>query len=855
MSEIYSPGSIAGPQGSAGAAGSQGSVSTLASSVLPMSGNLFDANKALMGFAIQSDGTISASANWASSGMIYCAGMTSMVSNLPIDVGDVSFATYDANGNFIATLPSSSFGGAYQPGPNQILGGIAFPLPGTQVYVRFTWFTPRLGSYGSTSDVAMGMVFASTATAALPGSFVSFSWDTASDVGAKDAVVAANAAAALAGSLMVVPRTFAGTVLPGTHGGRRNGFDYLSPIPGILNSNGTISASAGWNTAMVYAPGSTSGITNLPFWAVLQGASVCTYDATGNFLADITSTLIPYTGNGTAPTGHMQVGVVFPLPGNQTFLKFSWNGSFASWQYPGSAASCVFYSGTVADPPPSSLTPLNYSTPFFGNTPVNVKTASQLGASIDFSVDVTHVLNTFLATASATNPIKLILDGMFLTTGLVISPNGYTTIEGTGWGSGVFVLNGSNQDGIRIGAYTSATGNSEGAYNIALPARLATNIILRDFTLDANGAGNTTGPIGCAPINEPVADAPVHGVYGAILANCTNVHVDNVNFKASPTYALCLTNAGFVTVSDCQFISTGTLHDGVHIDGPSSDIGIDNCYFSTGDDSIALNAPEGYGGDISRVTVTNCRFNGSLAVMRIYTSLDTAYMPTNNVHKVRDVAVSNCVGYTYNQCFSLGIFGGGLSATYDVDQVQDLMVSDCTLSSPNSLAVITTPFGKITFRNVNFIPTSAAAVIQSWYPIGELMLDGVTILRNADGSYAPSAWVSSIAGSNIDRLSLLNCRVIDELGTNYAAVPCILDIGGVVGALSMEAVDMRHITALVSVAAGWGNIATLRGGGVMGTGVQVPDSVMDNNALYLSSNAGGAPSIRVGGMVKRVALV
>ena len=59
---------------------------------------------------------------------------------------------------------------------------------------------------------------------------------------------------------------------------------------------------------------------------------------------------------------------------------------------------------------------------------------------------------------------------------------------------------------------------------------------------------------------------------------------------------------------------------------------------------------------------------------------------------------------------------------------------------------------------------------------------------------------------------------------------------------------MTHIAALTS-GAGWtsGMRAALRGGGVIGTGTLVPDAMMDNNALYLSSNASGAPSIKVGG--------
>ena len=66
--------------------------------------------------------------------------------------------------------------------------------------------------------------------------------------------------------------------------------------------------------------------------------------------------------------------------------------------------------------------------------------------------DNAAVINAFLATASQTNPVKLILDGGVSVSGLIVSPNGYTTIEGIGWGSGLFVINGSrNQNAISVG--------------------------------------------------------------------------------------------------------------------------------------------------------------------------------------------------------------------------------------------------------------------------------------------------------------------------------------------------------------------------------------------------------------------
>ncbi len=99
--------------------------------------------------------------------------------------------------------------------------------------------------------------------------------------------------------------------------------------------------------------------------------------------------------------------------------------------------------------------------------------------------------------------------------------------------------------------------------------------------------------------------------------------------------------------------SYGASTDGLHFDGPANDITISGCDFTTGDDSIALNCPEGYSGNISRVTVTNCTFH-SLSLMRLYT--------TNGGPKfsIDRVSVSNCSGTLSEAAFVIGLCGSNL---------------------------------------------------------------------------------------------------------------------------------------------------------------------------------------------------
>ncbi len=86
--------------------------------------------------------------------------------------------------------------------------------------------------------------------------------------------------------------------------------------------------------------------------------------------------------------------------------------------------------------------------------------------------------------------------------------------------------------------------------------------------------------------------------------NLDNIVIDNVVVVNTAAYHIRLSNVGNISVSGCVMQSKGPSTDGLHFDGPANDITIANCSFKTDDDSIALNCPEGYSGNISRVAVS-----------------------------------------------------------------------------------------------------------------------------------------------------------------------------------------------------------------------------------------------------------
>src|SRR5205823_851667 len=136
-------------------------------------------------------------------------------------------------------------------------------------------------------------------------------------------------------------------------------------------------------------------------------------------------------------------------------------------------------------------------------------------------------------------------------------------------------------------------------------------------------------------------------VMGIDLWNCTGIRIENVTVDHAAKYSIQISNCAVVSIRGCRCAPfspaetvTGTNTDGIHVNGPSSDGVIADCYFRTGDDSIAFNAPEGYGGEIARWTVSNCVINGSQTGVRLYT--DTSDTKNGYLHSI---TINGLAGY------------------------------------------------------------------------------------------------------------------------------------------------------------------------------------------------------------------
>jgi hypothetical protein len=371
--------------------------------------------------------------------------------------------------------------------------------------------------------------------------------------------------------------------------------------------------------------------------------------------------------------------------------------------------------------------------------------------------------------------------------------------------------------------------------------------LLSNFTLNGN-QGN--GHSGNSTTGDPRGNIASNLWYfGINLMNLNNITIENVVVVNSPAYHIRLSNVGNVTISGCVLKSTGQSTDGLHFDGPANDITISNCDFTTGDDAIALNCPEGCTGNISRVTVTNCTFN-SYDLMRLYTKIWTGY-PSN--FSIDTVNVSNCSGTLVEAGFLIGQGSDNIP-----NSIASLTVTNCSLTAP-AILDISTNFGTIALNNVTLTPSNSNqapgfALVRTeplfigvmTYVGSSLSIANCVISRNAN--YDVAALILE-SGSTINNLEINGLAVQDPPGSSYSTASELLNIvSGSVGKLVLDAVGSTHIKAPVS-ASGFSSIGSVSGAGVLATGWEFPDAVMANGVPYISAST-NLPSIKVNGVVE-----
>lgn len=493
----------------------------------------------------------------------------------------------------------------------------------------------------------------------------------------------------------------------------------------------------------------------------------------------------------------------------------------------------------------------------------NYAVASSSGAVLDCSLDSgtnlvggaptdnTALLNTLLAGATAAQPAYLLLDGPTMCTGLLIATAGHTIIEGLGWDCGIWIKSGSNKQPISNHVGMPYEGG-------VAPAVQGANLILRHFRVNGNRGDGTTGDSNSGDPKGTLGDMFYAGID---LANIDHVRLEDLWIYDAPTYAVRMVNCNDVVIDKCRFEApSGDFNtDGLHIDGPATDVRISDCYFKTGDDAIAFNAPEGLAaaGNINRATITNCVYDGALSGVRAY-----GYVSGSSSWIVSNIAMSNCNG---SVIFAQAILGFTFTGTKPTDQITNYTATNCQFtvtSGVGNMVQVGDPVGVLVQDNITWMaPIAPDPWIQFLSPttISDLQFNNCKIYRSTVGSSAAYA-IQVSYGSVIKKVTFSGFSITDEYGQSYGSVPYLIDLTstGAITQIVINSIDPTNISALIDTAThGWAGITQVSGPGVLATGWQFPDSVMANNTPYLSATApnAGKPCIKISGTVKVYTIV
>ena len=501
--------------------------------------------------------------------------------------------------------------------------------------------------------------------------------------------------------------------------------------------------------------------------------------------------------------------------------------------------------------------PAGFSIPCLGPAPppppvpgMTYIRASEIGCALDCDLksgrnkfgggsatDDAPLINAAMAAATADHPITLIIDGSALISGLLLPAAGNWSIAGLGCGTGFFIRTGANNDGIHNGPADAAIPFDPGS---AAPARGA-GISLSNFTVNGNQGNGYNG-------NSTSGDR--RGITGKVwycginLMNLNNINIENLVVVNTPAYHMRFSNVGSVRVSGCVMKSYGLNTDGLHFDGPANDVAISNCDFTTGDDSIGLNCPEGYSGNISRVTVDNCTCD-SISLMRLY----TANYNTKKFN-IDSVTVSNCTGR-----FSVAAFLIGISGQSNPNSIDGLTISDCQLTAPTVLGIAEN-FGSIMLRNVTLNPwrpgslfNQLAAFVGPSPQYPDIGFSGGSLsFENCQLGHFKDSVAALVLehDSRIDGVTF-NGFQLQEAGQAPPASSLVQLTSGSIGRLVLNSVNSSNIRTPVP-ANQFSNVNIVYGKGVLTTGWEFPDAVMADGVPYLSAST-GLPSIKLNGIV------
>jgi hypothetical protein len=236
-------------------------------------------------------------------------------------------------------------------------------------------------------------------------------------------------------------------------------------------------------------------------------------------------------------------------------------------------------------------------------------------------------------------------------------------------------------------------------------------------------------------------------------------------------------NVSNVTITNNTILQgPGTGGDPIHLTGPFSNVYIANNKLQSGDDCIALNLPEAYGGNASNVLIANNQMvgEGCSDFMRIYNNVGGGANPT---YRITGVVVDGVIGKvtcTANPAvFYFGeASGGGAFAEANTLKASHIDVDG---SSNCMLAQMHGTWGSVDFSDwILRNPKANTPAIQYFADVTSSTITGGVIERYAAGQ--ATSWPIQVGAATVKNLQLSNIVVTDPSGSNFNAAPQLLDI-------------------------------------------------------------------------------
>lgn len=460
--------------------------------------------------------------------------------------------------------------------------------------------------------------------------------------------------------------------------------------------------------------------------------------------------------------------------------------------------------------------------PFLANAG---KTASG-GAATDNTAAINQALLSLAAVGVGS--VKLILDGGTLTSGITLPTLGNYEIEGSGWGAGIYIASGSNADPINNGKILpfdpATTPPASGQY-----------VRLSNFTINGNRGNGFTGD---STSGQPQGISGTYWYCNINLANLAGVRIENVFSYDSPAYSIRLNNCADIYVAGCTIYNPNVTvtgnQDSIHIDGPASDIRIIGNYMDNNgsDDAIALNAPEGYSGLITRAVIMGNTFQNVATALRVYGGVSGSASGI-----VDTVVFAGNIGNAFTDVVTIG----GPASTSGDTQCRVFIAADNIFECTGYYFALAGSIGDVTLKNCVWqSPTvgGKAFVLLNGTVVSSLTIGDLHIYRNTLGHDNNSPLLGG--SGTVQRMTINGFQVIDEEGQSYSPIASVLAMSGAtITKLFIGSLDYTNITALTDTYTG---ITSISGAWQPDTNIQSKTgayTLLPTDRTVLASTTGG----------------